>query len=150
MVYEVGRLSAWKVKNDARLSVRHPCTNECAKHLPGTPMVQMDRPGFCRHPVAIIHGDDRGVYYGQAYTDEFKARACRDAASTGGDPASAMAQAIQGQVDRGQFISAHRRSNGVDYRTRDLSGKERSSVRSVVGETGGVSLTEGDHIHAQY
>jgi hypothetical protein len=61
---------------------------------------------------------------------------------------AAMRDAIQVQVDRGQFISSHLRSNAVDVSRVDKDYYD--TIRDVVTEMGGTSLNEGDHLHVQF
>jgi len=61
---------------------------------------------------------------------------------------AAMRDVIQAQVDRGQYISSHLRSNAVD-----ISGIDKDyygTIRDVVTEMGGTTLNEGDHLHVQF
>lgn len=61
---------------------------------------------------------------------------------------AAMTDAIQAQVDRGQYISSHLRSNAVD-----ISGIDKDyygTIRDIVTEMGGTTLNEGDHLHVQF
>lgn len=59
------------------------------------------------------------------------------------------AQVLQGQVDRGRYISRHMRRDALDLRTRNLN---QSQVRTLieVARAGGVdALLESDHLHLE-
>lgn len=55
---------------------------------------------------------------------------------------AAVEGTIQGQIQRGTYISAHLRASAVDIRNTTMTEAERRAFRAVVREVGGVSLLE--------
>jgi len=76
-----------------------------------------------------------------------------NAIANGADPIAAMTAKIQEQIGNGVYISKHLRDAGVDFRDRDLSGKEKSILRASAIDAGAVNvLREGvpPHTHVEY
>lgn len=72
-----------------------------------------------------------------------------DRATAAGKPASeviaAMQSVLQGQVERGVYISAHLRAGAVDVRSTSMSPGERRAFRSLAQDAAGVRLLEEQH-----
>lgn len=65
---------------------------------------------------------------------------------------SAMATIVQGQVDRGVYISKHLRAGAFDVRSIGMSRSQKRALRRAVREVGGVSIAEErrpPHFHLQ-
>ncbi len=63
-----------------------------------------------------------------------------------------MASIIQGQCDRGVYISRHLRANAFDVRSRGLSRKQKRAFRAAVKHVGGVKVIEESrppHFHLE-
>lgn len=61
-----------------------------------------------------------------------------------------MTDVIQGQVDRGNIISLHLTGHGVDFRTNNLTQKQKNDLEEAVTQAGGKILTEDTHLHAEF
>jgi RHS repeat-associated protein len=100
----------------------------------------------------ITHGAGLGEYRNRIAANEIMG-SYREAVSDGTNPVSAMASTIQGQMDRGIYISRHLSGTGADFRDRDISGQERSILRSSAFDAGATNvLKEGipPHTHVEY
>ncbi len=63
-----------------------------------------------------------------------------------------MADIIQGQVDRGVYISRHLYANAFDVRSRDMSRRNKRAFRRAAEEAGGVKVVEErrpPHFHCE-
>jgi hypothetical protein len=78
--------------------------------------------------------------------------AARSAGKPEGGVVGAMHAVIQGQIERGVYISAHLRAGAVDIRNRDMSAAEKKAFLAATAEAGGVRLLEETtppHYHLQ-
>lgn len=78
-----------------------------------------------------------------------------DAYYTGGTEAQIVARmtaVIQGQMDRGVYISPHLTGRGIDVRTRDLSVEQRDVLQRIAAQEGVRVHPEGrpPHLHLTF
>jgi hypothetical protein len=99
-----------------------------------------------------LGGDVLELYKNKAAAREIKQAYDRAAGRAPEDVVAAMHAVIQGQIDRGVFISAHLRAGAVDIRNRTMSPVERRAFGKAVEEVGGIALLEESrppHYHLQ-
>lgn len=101
---------------------------------------------------ARFRGGNFGGYLNRTLLAEITA-AYREGERRGESPLQIrdrMAQTIQNQTDRGQYISRHLVGQGADVRIRDMSASDRAAFLRAVETIGGATqLNEGDHWHIQ-
>jgi len=100
----------------------------------------------------IMHGAGLKEYANKSAANEIMG-SYREAIANGADPANAMSSTIQKQMDSGVYVSRHLSGTGADFRNRDLSGQERSILRSSAFDAGATNvLMEGipPHTHVEY
>tara|TARA_Y100000296_G_C5039478_1_gene189073 strand:- start:126 stop:599 length:474 start_codon:yes stop_codon:yes gene_type:complete len=64
-------------------------------------------------------------------------------------PQDDWTEVIQGQIDRGRYLSSHLTGRAADLRSRDWKGDQRSRIERAIREEGGRPVFEGDHLHVE-
>ena len=126
--------------------------DKTGKRLVVTDGVRTPQDQAARMHYKITHGAGLREYRNRTAANEIM-QSYRDAIANGTDAVSAMASTIQNQMDRGIYISRHLRGTGADFRDRDMSGQERSILRSSAFDAGAANvLREGipPHTHVEY
>ncbi|MFO0960029.1 MAG: hypothetical protein U0800_21775 [Isosphaeraceae bacterium] len=102
--------------------------------------------------------DDGGKAVSKLYSNGANIQEILAAIKSESDPSKLLdkvTDVIQGQVDRGKFISGHLMQNSVDIQSRGLSAKDVATLKELVLKSGGKFLDEtkakaGPHYHVTF